>query len=709
MPPTIYIKRGLNDALTAVNPVLGSGEMVFVRDTNTIVVGNGSGVYSSLSGISANPLTHTHSNITITAGSGLAGGGSLAENRTIDIGQGDGISVSADSIAVDSTVIRTTGVQTISGAKTFTAATVFSTGITISSSGTNVPLTITHDGTGNCFVVNDVTGDTSPFIIDSSGNVGIGTDQPKTNIGKSLHMYNDANTGTVASNSYVAIQSVNRNSVIELCGSASAINALNFSTSLGTSLAGVCSDIANQAIFFRTGGTSERMRITSSGNVGIGTSSPVFALQIRESSESTPSDSYISIWGNVTGSNSNTGGIRFYNHQSNPSADPVKQIGGIYAARHGDNYGGSLSFLTANASTGSQTLSTRMFIDSSGNVGIGTTTPTFVNNTYSGLHIHAATATSLKLTNTTTGQTSTDGFELLQDAAGNAYIWNRENTNISIATSGTSRITITSDGNVGIGSTSPTHRLEVVKSSPSSLGAIARFYHGPSSDRSFEIGVHETTPFPVYIQARNTGTTTNNISIQPYGGDVLIGTTTDQGSFRLQVENNAWMDNLYLSTTTNWGRLAIGHNGATTFAAGFNNTDTSSTGQTTVNILRNGTSVGSITTTNAATSYNTNSDYRLKNNVTNMVGASVRLLSLRPVTFEWKVGGSGEGFIAHELAEAVPLAVTGEKDAKDSYYGMPIMQSVDHSKLVPLLVSALQEAYAEIANIKSRLSSLEQK
>jgi len=69
---------------------------------------------------------------TISAGSGLAGGGSLASNRTIDIGQGDGISVSADSIAVDSTVVRTTGVQSIAGAKTFTDATVFATGITAS-------------------------------------------------------------------------------------------------------------------------------------------------------------------------------------------------------------------------------------------------------------------------------------------------------------------------------------------------------------------------------------------------------------------------------------------------------------------------------------------------------------------------------------------------------------------------------------------------
>lgn len=69
---------------------------------------------------------------TITAGSGLAGGGSLAANRTIDIGQGDGITVSADSIAVDTTVVRTTGTQTVPGAKTFQSSTTFLSGVTIS-------------------------------------------------------------------------------------------------------------------------------------------------------------------------------------------------------------------------------------------------------------------------------------------------------------------------------------------------------------------------------------------------------------------------------------------------------------------------------------------------------------------------------------------------------------------------------------------------
>jgi hypothetical protein len=66
---------------------------------------------------------------TLTAGSGLVGGGDLSADRTFNIGQGDGITVSADSIAVDSTVVRTTGTQTINGSKTFGNKTVFQSGI----------------------------------------------------------------------------------------------------------------------------------------------------------------------------------------------------------------------------------------------------------------------------------------------------------------------------------------------------------------------------------------------------------------------------------------------------------------------------------------------------------------------------------------------------------------------------------------------------
>lgn len=186
-------------------------------------------------------------------------------------------------------------------------------------------------------------------------------------------------------------------------------------------------------------------------------------------------------------------------------------------------------------------------------------------------------------------------------------------------------------------------------------------------------------------------------------GEVLIGTTTDQGDFKLQVAGNTYLENLYLSTTVNYGRLAISHAGATTFAAGWNNTDTSSTGQTTLNILRNGVSVGTISTTNAATSYNTTSDYRLKANPRPITHATERIARIKPSQWDWHVGGVGEGFIAHELVDAVPLAVTGEKDAVD-VTGNPVWQTVDMSKVVPVLVAALQEANARIAALEERLN-----
>jgi hypothetical protein len=141
-------------------------------------------------------LDHSHTSSDITnfnsSVSGLLPTVANSGDNRILTSTGSTIGINAESnLSFDGSLLNVTG----SG--NFSSGLVISNGVTISSSGTNVPLTITHDGTGNCFVVNDVTGDTSPFIIDSSGNVGIGTDQPKTNIGKSLHMYNDANNITV--------------------------------------------------------------------------------------------------------------------------------------------------------------------------------------------------------------------------------------------------------------------------------------------------------------------------------------------------------------------------------------------------------------------------------------------------------------------------------------------------------------------------------
>ena len=113
------------------------------------------------------------------------------------------------------------------------------------------------------------------------------------------------------------------------------------------------------------------------------------------------------------------------------------------------------------------------------------------------------------------------------------------------------------------------------------------------------------------------------------------------------------------------------------------------------------TQVGSITvnTTNAA--FNTSSDYRLKENIAPMTGALAKVSQLKPCTYTWKMdGSSGEGFIAHELAEVIPQAVSGEKDALDKD-GNISPQGIDTSYLVATLTAAIQELKAEFDAYKA--------
>jgi hypothetical protein len=124
--------------------------------------------------------------------------------------------------------------------------------------------------------------------------------------------------------------------------------------------------------------------------------------------------------------------------------------------------------------------------------------------------------------------------------------------------------------------------------------------------------------------------------------------------------------------------------------------------------------VGVITTSGSATSYATSSDYRLKENVQTMTGALEKVSALNPVTYKWKSDGSnGEGFIAHELAEVCPDAVTGEKDAVNDD-GSIKPQSIDTSFLVATLTAAIQELKAladtqasTITTLTDRITALE--
>jgi hypothetical protein len=140
----------------------------------------------------------------------------------------------------------------------------------------------------------------------------------------------------------------------------------------------------------------------------------------------------------------------------------------------------------------------------------------------------------------------------------------------------------------------------------------------------------------------------------------------------------------------------------------------------------NGSAVGTISTTGSGIAYNTSSDYRLKENVVELTGATERLKQLNPSRFNFIVDADTtvDGFLAHEVQDVVPEAITGSKDAmKDEEYevtpavldddgnvvteavmgtrSVPDYQGIDQSKLVPLLVATIQELEARITQLEN--------
>ena len=122
----------------------------------------------------------------------------------------------------------------------------------------------------------------------------------------------------------------------------------------------------------------------------------------------------------------------------------------------------------------------------------------------------------------------------------------------------------------------------------------------------------------------------------------------------------------------------------------------------------NGTYVGGVDFSNTATAFPTSSDYRLKENVVELSNSLARIKALRPVRFNFiaEPEETIDGFLAHEVAEVVHNAVSGEKDGMNEDGSMRI-QALDHSKLVPLLTAAVKELLAKIETLESKIEALE--
>jgi hypothetical protein len=306
---------------------------------------------------------------------------------------------------------------------------------------------------------------------------------------------------------------------------------------------------------------------------------------------------------------------------------------------------------------------------------------------------------------------------------------------------GGSFIASDASGNVGIGTTSPTTILNAYNATSAIVSVDG------DTNAVFRATRYSTDANPAQITTRKargtlaapTTVATSDIAggvfFQAYGGtnfrsiariDGLVQTYTSDTNIAgaLAFYTNAGStDVTEQMRIDSSGNLLVGKTATGLGTAGFeanatgmsatnsgaeagNFNRTTSDGQVVI-FRRQNNGVGSVSVTTTTTTYNTSSDYRLKENIAPMTGALEKVAALKPVIYKWKVDGSaGEGFIAHELAEVCSHAVTGEKDAIDAD-GNPQYQGIDVSFLVATLTAAIQEQQALITSLTARVVALE--
>ena len=320
----------------------------------------------------------------------------------------------------------------------------------------------------------------------------------------------------------------------------------------------------------------------------------------------------------------------------------------------------------------------------------------------------------------------------------------------TVETAGSERLRITSNGDVGIGTTAPAGRLHARFDAGAGDGHTAKYIF-QSLDQRLTIGTYYEAGVAqnARIQSSSGSGVVTSLILNPDGGNVGIGTTAPgrkldvtgiirsdgtSGAFALGGNSSTPAEGAAIHrpaadtlafVTASTERMRIDSSGnflvgttshynasyrvSIALAAGTGGIvfrTPAATGAPLAFQSSVGTEVGFVSTNNSATSYITTSDYRLKENIQLMQDALAKIAQLNPVTYTWKSDGSdGQGFIAHELQAVIPDCVVGEKDAVDAE-GNPQYQGIDTSFLVATLVKAIQEQQAIITQQAADITSL---
>ena len=404
---------------------------------------------------------------------------------------------------------------------------------------------------------------------------------------------------------------------------------------------------------------TERMRLDSSGNLGVGTASPGMILDVDGSSAANDIARF---------SGANSGGLTFRNATSNEFIMHTATSDALIFGTNGNNE--------------------RMRIDSSGNVGIGVSSPsvpldcagnTFVNSGNGG-------GVALKI-----GGEGGNGLKT-------QYVLASGHTNFQIGVA--------------------THAASVFSITPSTAAGNTTFTNAAlniNSSGQVGIGTTDTHNRELCVKgelaAKSTGSTDTHILMGCSDSLANIAATyQSSGSYVPLAFETSGSERMRIDTS---GNLLVGKTSTTFSVDGFiarnNGFSTSRTSGTVADINRNGTdgnvlafykaasSVGSISVTSSATAYNTSSDARLKDVTGEARGLEV-INKLNPVAYNWKAGGKAdEGLIAQEVMDIVPNAVSGSEEE---------MYQMDYSKLVVHLVKGMKEQQEQIEALQSEINLL---
>ena len=353
-----------------------------------------------------------------------------------------------------------------------------------------------------------------------------------------------------------------------------------------------------------------------------------------------------------------------------------------------------------------------MRITSSGRVGIGETDP--ICPLHVSGRVHTTTQLSVGSSNHATAlsvyHASSQALGTFESNAAAGYIVFKDANSAGLAPTaigsvgnecfivagGQERIRIDDTGNLGVGTTDPSEKLDV-QGNITATGVV-KLDGGLATAPAYTFDGDTNTG--MYSPAADTlafaegGLERMRINS---AGRVLIGTTS-QGSYgaKLRVLGGRIEASGYVATGNSSLFLLGGNYGAPTIEC----RSYTSYSTNTQKIMRfagsTGTERGSITIAGVTTSFNTSSDERLKENISDAEDAGSKIDSIRIRQFDWKDGGEHQdyGVIAQELQSVAPEAVSEGYDEEDIW-------SVDYSKLVPTLIKEIQTLRNRVAQLEN--------